>query len=196
MKKLIPIFLMLMLAIACGKDDKEADPCENVSCEYGTCVDGSCLCDEGYEGENCAEALNAKFTGDWEMPCEGDINITAVGQQTIPTQTSTITIDGSGSPTEVSIGFTIPVVNQEITIVGTVDGDQIIFDEQEFIIPSDVIDTALDLLGVTLPISLGDIPITISGEGTLSNDELLVDIIIDGGILLNGEINCVGVKVE
>ena len=198
MKKLLPIFLILVLAISCGKDDDNgSDACSDVACNYGTCVDGTCLCDAGYEGANCDVAINDRFIGTWELPCEGDINVSLAGNIAVPPFSSTIEIESNGNPSEIKLDFVIPLVNQSITLVGVVDGNDVNFEEQTIVIPESVVNSALSLAGVNLPISLGDIPITITGVGTYSelNEELLVDITIDGGILLNGLINCVGVKL-
>ncbi len=47
---------------SCSKSDK--NPCENVTCQNGgTCVNGSCNCPDGYEGNNCQTASSAKFKG-------------------------------------------------------------------------------------------------------------------------------------
>lgn len=51
------------LLINCGSD--EPDLCETVVCENGTCTeDGSCICDDGWEGATCAEF---DFSGEWWM---------------------------------------------------------------------------------------------------------------------------------
>lgn len=39
------------------------DECKDVACVQGTCTDGTCTCSAGYEGTDCATALNAKFNG-------------------------------------------------------------------------------------------------------------------------------------
>lgn len=39
------------------------DPCKDVVCNNGECVEGECVCDAGYEGVDCATAFNAKFSG-------------------------------------------------------------------------------------------------------------------------------------
>ncbi|MCB0601736.1 MAG: calcium-binding EGF-like domain-containing protein [Saprospiraceae bacterium] len=44
------IFSFILLAQSC----KKADPCEGVTCQNdGVCVDGSCQCPTGWEGEFC-----------------------------------------------------------------------------------------------------------------------------------------------
>jgi hypothetical protein len=39
------------------------DPCKNVECNFGTCEEGTCKCDVGYEGTNCDAAVRTKFLG-------------------------------------------------------------------------------------------------------------------------------------
>lgn len=46
------------------------DPCEEVVCQNGACLEGSCACDLGYEGEECQTESRRKFLGIWEV---GDI---------------------------------------------------------------------------------------------------------------------------
>lgn len=44
-----------------------SDPCKDISCnEVGTCDDGTCICDTGYEGANCETESREKFIGTWE----------------------------------------------------------------------------------------------------------------------------------
>jgi hypothetical protein len=62
------IALMLtLLFVGC------TDPCKDVECNFGTCADGECVCNTGYEGANCLTALNAKFAGSYQLSetCSG-----------------------------------------------------------------------------------------------------------------------------
>ena len=43
------------------------DPCKDVVCNNGTCVDGDCECDNGYEGVDCGVKFNAKFHGTYNL---------------------------------------------------------------------------------------------------------------------------------
>lgn len=43
------------------------DPCKDVVCNNGECVEGDCVCDAGYEGIDCATAFNAKFSGTYNL---------------------------------------------------------------------------------------------------------------------------------
>lgn len=44
------------------------DPCKDVTClNAGTCVDGTCNCASGYEGDDCGTEVRAKFKGTWNV---------------------------------------------------------------------------------------------------------------------------------
>lgn len=43
------------------------DLCKDVNCNNGTCVEGDCVCDTGYEGTNCETAIRAKFLGTFNV---------------------------------------------------------------------------------------------------------------------------------
>jgi EGF-like domain len=52
----------LMFAPSCG----ETDPCKDVECgANGTCFEGECVCNEGFEGASCADEWAAKFVGSY-----------------------------------------------------------------------------------------------------------------------------------
>jgi hypothetical protein len=50
MKKLL-LFLPLLTILMFSSCD--SDPCKDVNCGNGTCIEGTCDCDEGWGGENC-----------------------------------------------------------------------------------------------------------------------------------------------
>ncbi len=51
------------------------DKCEQVSCAYGgTCKDGNCLCQLGYEGEHCETITRDKFKGQWNVNEDGSLS--------------------------------------------------------------------------------------------------------------------------
>jgi hypothetical protein len=43
------------------------DPCKDVNCNNGECVEGACVCDAGYEGVDCGTKVNAKFSGTYSL---------------------------------------------------------------------------------------------------------------------------------
>jgi hypothetical protein len=43
------------------------DPCKDVVCNNGECVEGDCVCNAGYEGVDCSTAFNAKFSGTYNL---------------------------------------------------------------------------------------------------------------------------------
>lgn len=54
---------------ACKKDK-----CKHVSCAYsGTCKDGKCACQIGYEGEHCETITRDKFKGIYDVNEDGTI---------------------------------------------------------------------------------------------------------------------------
>lgn len=44
------------------------DPCEDVDCNQGSCIEGTCDCDDGFEGEFCDIRRSEIFAGQWEGP--------------------------------------------------------------------------------------------------------------------------------
>jgi hypothetical protein len=43
------------------------DPCKDVVCNNGECVEGDCVCNAGYEGVDCSTAFNDKFDGSYNL---------------------------------------------------------------------------------------------------------------------------------
>jgi hypothetical protein len=59
---LLPLLILALLTGACDR------PCKGVSCNNGECVDdGECVCNSGYEGDNCDVSNNQKFNGSFQM---------------------------------------------------------------------------------------------------------------------------------
>lgn len=75
MKKIFLLFTIFSLVLTSCKKEV-VDKCEDVICYNGAvCEDGTCLCPEGYEGTNCQETESTKFLGEWEIICNGSLDI-------------------------------------------------------------------------------------------------------------------------
>jgi hypothetical protein len=46
--------LVMALGLLVGTGCFQKDPCKNVDCNNGNCVDGTCECDPGYSGSDCS----------------------------------------------------------------------------------------------------------------------------------------------
>jgi hypothetical protein len=53
----------------------ESDPCDQITCAYsGTCQDGKCKCQVGYEGIHCETIMRDKFLGIWNVNEDGSLS--------------------------------------------------------------------------------------------------------------------------
>lgn len=61
-QKIFSFFVMLsvaLIAIGCGGGGGDSDLCVNVDCgTHGSCVDGNCICTDGYTGDQCETPPN------------------------------------------------------------------------------------------------------------------------------------------
>lgn len=113
------------------------DPCKEVNCNNGSCVEGICNCDEGYEGEDCSTRKSLRFTGLWEgnFDCgnlsengrmeiaddESDIRALSLNSQGLDISFDGITFNLDDTPLEARInanytGFVIDTQNMTIQI--------------------------------------------------------------------------------
>ena len=65
--KILPFILTILIFIGCSSEDA----CESITClNEGECIDGTCECTLGYEGETCEIESIAKFVGNYELASE------------------------------------------------------------------------------------------------------------------------------
>ena len=112
MKKVVLSFLGFATVLSLSLTSC-ADPCKDVDCNNGECVEGNCICDDGYEGTNCDVewatkflALNANatdicvsgsynYTVDIDRINEATIQITNLGDFNIVSQVYAIISNGT-----------------------------------------------------------------------------------------------------
>lgn len=88
MKNLSILLTAALIMISCAKD-----PCKDVIClNDGTCIDGTCLCEDWYEGEDCGIEERAKYYGTYN----GTFTVSQ-GGQTVQSAPFTLTIS-AGTP--------------------------------------------------------------------------------------------------
>ena len=63
--------MTLLIAISC-----DSNPCEKVNCVEGFCDVGLCICDQGFEGDDCSIKSVVKFIGEWHAidDCASEIH--------------------------------------------------------------------------------------------------------------------------
>ena len=60
---LLPLAFLMILSTGCKKE-----PCEDVVCPANsTCVEGDCVCDEGYLGTDCTDEIRSPFIGTFNV---------------------------------------------------------------------------------------------------------------------------------
>lgn len=65
-KKLVYLFALLGAMVAFAPACGDTDACKDVDCGVnGTCFEGVCVCNVGYEGAACAEEWATKFLGSY-----------------------------------------------------------------------------------------------------------------------------------
>jgi hypothetical protein len=97
----------------------ETDACKDVNCgDNGTCVDGDCVCDSGYEGVNCQTEERAKFIGSY--------SVTEACTSGNYSYSMTITTSSTGVDKIVAQNFG----DYSVDLIGTVDGSSVSFANQ------------------------------------------------------------------
>lgn len=142
MKNILAIaFFLLLLASSCK------DPCKDINCNDGVCLDGTCICDDGFEGTNCDQLEREKFIGSWTGPLDcGEL---------LGSNEATIIVSADPNSAQ-GLLFSLDTGLAELEAVsGTVSGNIFFISstEQSLEIPD-----------------FGEVPATISGEGTFNDD--------------------------
>ncbi len=95
-----------------------SDPCKNVECNNGLCLEGTCLCNTGYTGSDCSTEVREVYLGLWKSDswvCDGD---------------------GDDATLLISKGTSILELNvlaEGSNLIANIEGDEIIFLDQTII---------------------------------------------------------------
>lgn len=108
-----------------GLSSCETDACADVECgTNGTCVDGDCVCDAGYEGVACDTESRADFIGAY-LANESDCGLVDYN--------ATIAASSTGADKIAITGFGGWECNQAgIVVIATVTGDDVTVSSQNF----------------------------------------------------------------
>ena len=111
--------------------------CKDVDCNNGTCVDGTCTCDAGYQGTACDVMHNAKFVGVYALVQSCDTNgstssydVTITASATNPSSITLFNIEEEPTPgingviNDDGVSFTIAPQSIGTTAYGTVETTQ------------------------------------------------------------------------
>ncbi len=100
MKNFFFLFVLALGALvslpSCGTDD----PCKDVDCgANGTCFEGACVCNQGYEGASCELTWASKFAGSYGgkdvcVSADPDLNGTFTLKDTEPVVIIEKSVDG------------------------------------------------------------------------------------------------------
>ena len=177
------IFSLFLLYSSCEKEPEVIDPCENVECAYGNCIEGKCNCDPGWMGDDCSVMRSTQFKGFWE----GILNCTGISDTM-----GLIVKEGSNPLTELKIqthnlkySFGVLSIDFDVyQMVGKIDTSFTKFD----IVPLPVT--------FTIP-QFGDINVIVSGSGSIKSEtEMDLTMNIDLENPLIPDINCTGLMTK
>lgn len=127
MKKIKSLFIAASVsaALAMGISSCNTDKCKDVVCQNdGVCLEGTCDCAVGYEGQFCDTKANAKFAGTWTVneTCGGVVGTAYPVIISANTDPSTVTMKDLGNYSCTSGSYSVPasVTGNAITVSGTV----------------------------------------------------------------------------
>jgi hypothetical protein len=127
MKKFKSIVLAtgVSFALAIGIASCNADKCKDVVCQNaGLCIEGTCDCPTGYEGDFCETKANAKFSGTWTVneTCNSVIGTAYPVIISAATDPTSVTMKDLGNYSCTSGSYNVPatVTGSSISVSGTV----------------------------------------------------------------------------
>ncbi len=115
MKQLLLLLASILLLIlgSCK------EPCEDINCNAGDCIEGICNCDDGYDGTNCENEIRAKYYGTWTGPnmCDSTIGID-FDSITLTISESEVSINDLTMEVSVQGDFDVPLPPENATLFG------------------------------------------------------------------------------
>ena len=123
MKAKLFSILGVAAVVAIGLSSCETDACADVECgTNGTCVDGDCVCDAGYEGVDCDTEERAEFIATYNVSeaCTSGNYTYSSSVQTSTTAVTSVLITNFG---DYGVNVTGTISGNNVTIANqTVDG--------------------------------------------------------------------------
>ena len=113
-------FVLLMAFAGCNPD-----ACKDVVCENaGTCLDGDCICQPGYEGVNCETESRTKFLGNYTVDesCDGNPDQFACKIETSANAVTDVIFDNFFNLDNLGVGT---------DVTGSVNGTDITIPQQD-----------------------------------------------------------------
>lgn len=96
------------------------DPCDDLNCNAGSCVEGICNCDEGYDGTNCESEVRAKYYGTWKGPnmCTTTFDFIELDSVTLIIAESDQGLDYLSMELAVTGTFDVPLPAENAELIG------------------------------------------------------------------------------
>ena len=116
------IFALSAMVAALYTTSCKLDKCKSIVCAYGgSCEDGACKCQPGYQGPNCETITRTRFNGLW--------TVTEKGSNT-PLRKYPLNIESNGK--DVTVVYIQNLYNYfTVKIKANVDGDTLIIPNQQ-----------------------------------------------------------------
>ncbi|MDA9121062.1 hypothetical protein N9J52_03400 [Flavobacteriales bacterium] len=91
-----------------GMTSCDTDACADVECgEYGTCLDGDCVCDEGFSGTDCSVMNRAAFIGTANL--SGTVACGTSGNGTISATATTFSAGSTAAKLVMNFGGSLAI---------------------------------------------------------------------------------------